>query len=161
MRNWFRDGFYVGLGLAFALSIYLTWLWGAEHQVRMHSDHLLRSLENKSWPTFATFIADDYQDQWGQDRALVQERTRDVFRYVRGIHIVPGYAMVETGNGKATWQAKITIEGDNSELAALLKERVNQLTTPFTLEWRKRTWKPWDWKLVRVTNSGLEIPAGF
>jgi hypothetical protein len=161
MRNWFRDGFYLGLGLALVLSIYLLRLWGAEHQVRLHSEHLIRAIENKSWPKFATFIADDYQDQWGQDHAQVLERTRDVFRYVRGIRLVPGYAMVQAGDGKATWQAKITLEGGDNELGAMIKERVNPLPTPFTFEWRKRSWKPWDWKLVRVSNPGLEIPAGF
>jgi hypothetical protein len=161
MRNWFRDGFYAGVGLALALSLYLMWLWGAEHQVRMHSNHILSAVESKSWPKFATFIADDYEDQWGQDHALVLERTRDVFRYVRAIRIVPGYAIVQTGDGHATWQAKITIEGGDNELTSMIKERVNPLTTPFLLEWRKRSWKPWDWKLVRVSNSGLEIPAGF
>ena len=161
MRNWFRDGFYVGLGLALVFSLYLMRLWGAEHQVQLHSDHLLRAVEDKNWSKFATFVGEDYQDQWGQDHALVLERTRDVFRYVRGIRLVPSNALVQAGGGQATWQAKITIEGDNSELAALMKERVNPLPTPFTLEWRNQSWKPWDWKLVRVSNAGLEIPAGF
>jgi hypothetical protein len=147
--------------VALALSIYLMWLWATEHQVRLHSNHLLAAIESKSWPKFADSLADDYQDQWGQDHALALDRTRNVFRYVRGIHIVPGYAIVQTGDGKATWQAKITVEGGDTELGALIKERVNPLTTPFTLEWRKQSWKPWDWKLVRVSNPGLEIPAGF
>lgn len=151
----------MGIGLALALCLYLMWLWRAEHQVRLHSNHLLSAIENKSWPRFGSFIADDYQDQWGQDHALVLERTREVFRYVRGVRIVPGYAMVQAVDGKATWRAEITIEGDNSELAALLRERVNRLSTPFTLEWRKRSWKPWDWELISVSNPGLEIPAGF
>lgn len=161
MAGWFRNGFYLGVALALALSLYLMWLWGAEHQVRLHSDHMLSVIESKSWPKFATFIADDYEDQWGQNHAIVLERTRDLFRYVRGVYLVPGYAIVQLDDGRATWQAKITVEGGADELAAFLKDRVNPLTTPFTLEWRQRSWKPWDWKLVRVSNSGLEIPAGF
>ena len=41
----------------------------------------------------------------------------------------------------------------------LLDERVNKLQTPFELEWYKFSGKPWDWKLVRVSNSAFEIPA--
>jgi hypothetical protein len=44
---------------------------------------------------------------------------------------------------------------------ALLKERVNSLATPFELVWRRVSAKPWDWKLVHVSNSTLEIPADF
>jgi hypothetical protein len=161
MRNWFRDSFYAGAGLAFVTGIFLMWLWSAEHQVRLHSDHFLAAIENKNWPKFATFIADDYHDQWNQDHAIVLQRTREVFRYLRGIRIVPHQVIVMTGGGKGTWQAKIILEGDESELAQLVKERVNPLTTPFVLEWRRVSGKPWDWKLVRVENAGLEIPAGF
>ena len=161
MRTWFREGFYVGAGLAMALGLYLTWLWGAEHQVRLHSTHLLAAMESKSWSKFATFVADDYQDQWGQDRAVVLQRTRALFQYLRGVRVAVGPALVQAGDGHGSWQARITIEDADQELIALLKERVNALPTPFTLEWRRLSGKPWDWRLVRVSNSGLEIPAGF
>ncbi|HEY2124994.1 MAG TPA: hypothetical protein VGG94_05975 [Chthoniobacterales bacterium] len=162
MQKWFRDGFYAGAGVALALGIYLLWLWGAEHQVRLHTDHLLSTMESRDWAKFAGFLADDYHDQWGQDHARVLERTRAVFGYLRGIRLVPGYAIVQAANGQGTWQASVTIEGDNGELATIVKERVNALATPFTLEWRRQSNKPWDWKLVRVSNPNLEIPAtGF
>jgi hypothetical protein len=161
MRILFRDAFWGAAGVGLALGIYLMWLWGAEHQVRLHTDHLLKAIETRNWSGFAAFIADDYHDQWGQDRETVLARTRGVFGYLRGIRIVPNLPIVQTGGGKATWQAKISIEGNENELAGLVKERVNSLTTPFTLEFRRISGKPWDWKLVRVSNPGLEIPAGF
>jgi hypothetical protein len=63
-------------------------------------------------------------------------------------------------NGAGFWRGKIEIESDDAELVAMVKERVNSLTTPFELQWRQVSRKPWDWKLVRVSNSELEIPAG-
>ena len=60
------------------------------------------------------------------------------------------------------WRSRIEIQGaENSELAYMVKERVNQLTSPFTLEWKQISAKPWDWKLVRVSNDTLEIPQGY
>jgi hypothetical protein len=41
----------------------------------------------------------------------------------------------------------------------VLDERINKLPTPFELEWRRFSGKPWDWKLERVINPGFEIPA--
>ena len=160
-RNWFRDGFYAGAAAALLLGIFLIWLWGAEHQIRQHTDNLLHAIEKKDWNGFAAFVSSDYQDQWGNDRALLLERTPEVFRYLRGIRMIPGVVIVQINGRKGTWQARITIEGDNSEVAALVKERVNSLTTPFTLEWQRVSAKPWDWKLVKVSNPGLEIPAGW
>ena len=61
----------------------------------------------------------------------------------------------------ATWIAKITVEGAEGEVMAEVKERVNSLATPFELEWRRVSAKPWDWKLTRVSNPDLQIPAGF
>ncbi len=48
---------------------------------------------------------------------------------------------------------------DGSADLELLDERVNKLPTPFELEWHHLSWKPWDWKLVRVSNASFEIPA--
>jgi hypothetical protein len=40
----------------------------------------------------------------------------------------------------------------------MIKERVNSIPAPFQLEWRRVSGKPWDWKLVRVSNAELVIP---
>jgi hypothetical protein len=36
---------------------------------------------------------------------------------------------------------------------------VNKLPSPFELEWRRLSGKPWDWKLVGVSNPACQIPA--
>lgn len=160
MRTWFREGFYGGLSIALLIALFLTWLWQPGHQVRRHSENLLHAIEKKDWTRFTGFIGSDYQDQWGNDRTLVLERTREVFRYLRKVRIDAVGANVQFDHGSAYWRAKITVDGDG-ELMTLLKERVNSLATPFQLEWRHVSAKPWNWKLVRVSNSDLEIPSEF
>ncbi len=44
-------------------------------------------------------------------------------------------------------------------MSAFVNERVNTLETPFELQWQQQSGKPWDWKLVAVTNAELELPA--
>ena len=161
MRDWFREGFYGGAAVALVLGIWLAWLWGPEHQVRLHSEHLLRALEQKSWGKFETFIAADYHDQWEQDHDLVLERSTTVFAYTYSLRLEPGPATIAMANGSGTWQARISVQPGQTELGTLIAERVNGLTTPFTLEWHKQSGKPWDWKLVRVSNEGLQLPSGF
>ena len=109
----------------------------------------------------ANFIGNDYTDQWGDDRPLLLERLREVFRYARSVQISVLDPNANVKSGRAVWRAKITIGGDSGEVMALIKERVNSLPAPFELEWRRVSGRPWDWKLLRVSNPSLEIPAGF
>ena len=159
--TWFRQGFYGGLGLALLIGLFLIWLWQPERQVRRHTENFLRTIEKRNWTGVADFIGNDYQDQWGDDRARLLERMREVLRYLRRIRIDAINATVRIGNQRGYWNAKITIDGDQGEVMALVKERVNSLATPFELEWRHQSAKPWDWKLVRVGNSALELPAAM
>ena len=137
----------------------MIWLWRPERQVRRHTENFLKTIEHKNWAAAADFIGSDYHDQWGDDRARVLERMRSGFRYVRGVRINAFNPSVRIENRRAIWSGKIMIDGDEGEGMALLKERVNSLVTPFELEWRRLSARPWDWKLVRVSNSALEIPA--
>jgi hypothetical protein len=159
--GWFREGFYVGLTGALLIALFLLWLWRPERQVRYHSEHLLRAIEHKSWSAVAEFIAPDYRDQWSNDRPRLLERTREVLRYLRGLRVEASNVVIKIDNRRGDWIANIKIDGQPDEPMAAVKEQVNSLPTPFELEWRRVSKKPWDWKLVRVSNPTLQLPAEF
>jgi hypothetical protein len=154
-----RTGFYTGLGLALLLGIYLRWLWQPERQVRRHTEHLFQSVEKRRWSRLSELIAPDFSDQWGDDRARLLERTREVLRYVRVVQFSASNISVQTQQRRALWTGKIMIQGDAGEITAEIKSRVNSVATPFQLEWRRRSTKPWDWKLARGSNPSLQVPA--
>jgi len=161
VSGWFGRWFYTGVSVALLAGVFLIWLWQPERQVRYHSEHLLRAIENKNWARVGDFIAPDYQDQWGNSRALLLERTREVLRYLRGLRIESSDVNLRIESARGVWIANIKINADASELAAMVKEQVNALPAPFELEWRRGSNKPWDWKLVRVANASLQLPPGF
>jgi len=107
----------------------------------------------------ADLIGNDYQDQWADDRARVLERMREGFRWVRGSRIISSNPNVQMEAGRGVWIGKITVYSSDDGVMELLDERVNKLPMPFKLEWIQLSGKPWDWKLVRVSNSAFEIPA--
>ena len=154
-----RGAFIGGLVVTICIGLYLIWLWGAAHQARLHTENFFHAVEHRDWETVADFIGSDYQDQWGDDRARVLERMREGFRWVRGARIIGYDPIVTVKTRRAVWAGKITIYSSDDGVMELLDERVNKLQTPFELEWYRFSGKPWDWKLVRVSNSAFEIPA--
>ena len=140
--------------------MFLIRLWQPERQINLHTENLFRKIEQKNWTAVSDFIGADYSDEWADDRAILLTRTREVSCYLRNVRIavVDPNLTVEQDHG--IWRGKVTINGDGGEAMALAKERVNSLPAPFELEWRQIICKPWDWKLVRARNPGLEVAPG-
>ena len=105
------------------------------------------------------FIGEDYRDQWDHNRARLLERLREGFRWVRGSTITAPDALVDVETSRAIWIGKINVYSSDDGVMQLLDERVNRLPAPFELEWHHVSAKPWDWKLVRVSNPAFQIPA--
>lgn len=154
----FRNAFCAGLLLAALTGVYLSQLWPAEKQVRLHSEHFLHAIEQKDWTGVGAFVDADYKDQWGQDRPAVAARLGNALRYVQNLQIHHDESAIRVEGNAGTWRGRISLEAEPSELSAIVKERVNTLGSPFELRWREASGKPWDWKLVGVTNSELELP---
>jgi hypothetical protein len=148
-----------GLAVAVFVGVYLLWLWRAEHQVRLHTENFFHAIENRNWEAVAGFVGNDYQDQWGDDKARLLERMREGFRWVPGSRILASNPAVQVELRHAIWTGRITVYSSDDGVMEALDRRVNNLLTPFELEWHRLSGKPWDWKLVRVSNSAFEIPA--
>jgi hypothetical protein len=54
---------------------------------------------------------------------------------------------------------KIVVKGIGGALGMYARDEVNRLKEPFTMRWRKRGWKPWDWELTRIEHPELRVPA--
>jgi hypothetical protein len=153
----FRNGFYAGLVLAAFWGIYLFRLWQPERQIELHNLHLLQQIEKHKWKAVGEFIGEAYQDRWGNDRARLLERLPQVFGALGKTRIESSAVVIRREEGHGYWTAKIAIKG-TGELADFIQSRVNSLESPFEFEWKRGATWPWDWKLVAVRNSALEIP---
>ncbi len=159
MDSTFRNWFYAGGLFALALGLWLAHLWSSENQVRLHSQHLIAQVEKWNWAAIGDFITADYHDDWNDDRALLLARLRIALRPFSSLTITAETPQVRVEEPLAMWSAKIRIAGSGAEITPEMVERINRLTTPFELRWRKESWRPWDWKLVQVRNQSLDLPA--
>ena len=147
---------------AIILGLYLFQLWKPERQLQLHSAHLIAALEENDRSAILDFLDPSYGDQWGHDRATLVARLQAVLPYAPHLRIEARRIIVRDSAGAGEWSARIRVEADANEVTALIKERINPLEEPFLLQWRRVSWKPWDWKLVRVTNEALQLPTnGF
>jgi hypothetical protein len=144
--------------VAILLGLWLTHLWSAEKQVQLHSEHFLRQIENRNTDGAGSFVAANYHDDWGNDRALFLTRLRFVLNSVSRLTTQTDEPEITTASD-ATWKARIRINAAGTELAFEINRRINGLTTPFEFQWRRESWKPWDWKLVGIRNPSLQIPT--
>ncbi len=155
----FKNGFFAGLFLAGIIATWLFQLWQPERQVALHSENLLLALQAKSWTSIEAAVAADYEDDWGHDRALALSRLRQVLSYSRNVRLQVSDAVVRQVGEQRYWRARIRFEADSDEVTDLVRARVNAVEEPFELHWRQQSWKPWDWKLIRVSNPALEVPS--
>ena len=158
LRMSFRNGFIAGALLALGIGAWLFLLWQPEHQVALHSEHLMRAIEAKKWSRIEAAVAVYYQDQWRHDRALALARLRQVLSFSRNPRLAVSGPAVRVTERDGYWRAHIRFEADPNEVTDLIRSRVNALDQPFELHWRRQSWKPWDWKLASVSNPALEVP---
>jgi hypothetical protein len=152
----FRYGFYAGVIVAVIWGLYLFRLWQPQRQIDLHNRHLFEQIEQHDWKAVANFIAETYQDRWGNDRKTLLERLPQVFRALGKTRIESSAVAVRAEDGRGFWTAKVTVRG-TGEYAAYIQSRVNSLEAPFEFEWQRGATWPWDWKLVAVRNPALEI----
>jgi hypothetical protein len=151
--------------LAFAAAIVLAcwsaWLWQPERQVRLHHGNFLKAVERRSWSRMRNFLADNYSDRWGHDKEIVMQGVSSVFRQFIFVTVEHAERSIELGAGDATVRSMVKISGNGGALAQFAMTKVNKLSEPFEFEWRKQSWKPWDWQLVRVDHPSMEVERGL
>jgi hypothetical protein len=142
-----------------ALAVFLIVLWSPERQARLHQEHLLGAVSDKNWARVASFIAEDYSDRWGHDKTFVLQATREVFAQFFALELSMQDPVLSVRDGAGEVSARLIAKGSGGPFAQMAIDRLQSLPEPFTFRWQKRSWKPWDWALVRVDHPTLEIPS--
>jgi hypothetical protein len=115
------------------------------------------AVENKDWRKMAGLMADDYSDRWGHDKATIIDHTKQAFAQFFILTVESLELHVEEADAIGTARVHVAIKGRGGPLADFVMSRVAELKEPFSFTWRQASWKPWDWKLVRVDQPELEI----
>lgn len=120
-------------------------------------DCLIRAVEKRDWKKVREIMADDYQDGWGQDREQAVASASQVLGQFLVLGVTIDRRSVEREGGRATISARLRLEGRGSPLAEIVLQGTNALQDDFQFAWRRKSWKPWDWKLVSVNQPEIEF----
>ncbi len=144
--------------LAFvAWVLYCLWLWQPERQVRKHHEHFIKAAENRNWRRVDAFVGPRYSDRWGHDKAFLLRESREILRQFFALSIESPVESCEVISDTATVSAKLKMAGTGTAIAEYAKNQVNALREPFVFEWKRQSWKPWDWALTRADHPQLQL----
>jgi len=155
MKNQATQAF-LGLFLVIAL-LRCLWLWQPQRQVILHQDHLLDAAQERNWKRFDSFIAPNYSDRWGHDKAFLVRESSEVLRQFFGLTIQRQRIECRLNGNTAIVLDRLKLDGKGTALATMATSAVNDLHEPFTFEWKRQSWKPWDWALVSADQPELNL----
>ena len=148
------------LAALLGLALYAAWLWRPERQVRLHTAHLLKAVEGRQWKKVDSFVADNYSDRWSHDKGFVLRASTEVFGQFLFLSIQGQTLQCDISGSTGLTRDTIKITGSGGPVAQIVMETVNRIRAPFVFTWERKSWKPWDWRLIRIDQPELEIPPG-
>lgn len=119
-------------------------------------ERLLKAAGDRNWDRVRSLMADDYRDSWGQDREQAVAKASEVLASFLVLEILSEDTAVEREGREATVSAKLRLRGRGNAFGEMIIEHANSLPSQFQFAWRQKSWKPWDWKLVSVSQPELD-----
>ena len=147
--------------LAATISLWLAWRWQPDVAARHRFEALLRATEDRDFDDLEELFDPAYADRWGMDRTTVLREGREVLRQFFALSIAPDPAppAVRPGAGprERVIETRLRIDGTGTPIAELAKSEVNRIDTAWVFTLRRADWKPWNWRLVRLDNPGIDL----
>lgn len=137
-------------------------LWGAVEfssgrQVERAFARFIHAAENRDWKKVKSLMAEDYRDQWDLDRDKAVSLAAEAFQQFLVLEIVVESSSAQRQGREASVEAKLRLAGRATAVGEMVLQRANSLENDFRFAWQQKSWKPWDWKLVSVSQNEIEI----
>lgn len=126
-----------------------------ERQIEKKQATLIRGIEQRKRSKVEKLIADNYSDRWGFDKSDAVTAFLDIGSQFVMLGITEIDPEHKIADDTATVTTHLKIDGTGSPVANLVIRRNNQLKTPYVFEWKKQSWWPGSWRLVKVDNEDL------
>jgi hypothetical protein len=146
-----------GIGIT-VLLYHNLFVWPAEIQVREKQTAFLDAIEEGDNAAWDNLLSEQYRDQWDFNKVNALISLQDIRSQFMAINISWTLTSEIIESSDATLTGSMKMEATGIYLPSdIVTSRVNRLETPFIFTWKKESWLPWSWKLIRIENSGLDL----
>lgn len=147
--------------LLVAVLSWIVWLMLPGVQLERRFDQFIAAASNRNWKKVSALMADDYRDAWANGREQAVRDASEVLRHFVVLQITAEDPQFDRQDRQATVTARLHFDGRGTPIGESIKDYVNNLQQDFQFAWERKSWKPWDWKLVTINQpeiDSLEMP---
>lgn len=137
-------------------SIRFLFFQSPEEQLQRAQAKLIHAVEKRDWSTINGMMADEYMDDFGFDRATALQTAKDLLSGYFTLTLITETTWNRGTNEIGVVKMKIKVEGNGTQVAQMVTDRVNATKEPWVFHWLKKGRWPWNWKLVQVQNEHVK-----
>ena len=147
----------VGGVLVLCVAAWCMRLWQPERQIRLHQRHLLDAAGRRDWAKLNRLMDDNFRTAGGLDKGLALKAMAEVLQPFLTLEITGSETGMKEEERTARVLEILRIDGMGSGFSDSVKTAVNQSSEPFEFTWQRKSWKPWDWRLVGARHSLIAL----
>ncbi len=143
--------------LALIISYAAWWLFlrSPERQIAAAQANFLAALEGHQWDRAQEMLATDFASSSGHTRETVMPDLKQALGNFITLDIQATTQAIQASNDLGLATQKIRLIGLGDGIAIAVRDRANQIQTPWLFHWRKVGAWPWNWQLTQVHNDGF------
>ncbi len=139
----------------------IAFRWTSERQLRSKQEALITAIEDGSWRRCEKHISSDYADRWGWTREDLGKAIKDVRSQFMVLSLDFQAPTWDIAGDTATVRGRVKVSGTGIGIGNAIIREANRLEAPGIFTWKKESWLPWDWKLVRLDHADLDVPSSY
>ncbi|MBL9133798.1 MAG: hypothetical protein JNG86_21485 [Verrucomicrobiaceae bacterium] len=143
---------------ALAYGVWWLCLRSPERQIEAAQMDFLEALEGHDWQDVEAMLAPDFIAVSGHNRGNVMPDLQRALGGFVTLSIETKPVHIQAAKDLGIISQTLRLTGLGSTLAIAVRERANQITTPWLFHWRKTGSWPWNWQLTQVHND-TPLPA--
>lgn len=143
--------------LLFAFLVgWIAWQLRPSRVVAQRQAALIEGIEKRSSARIARLVSEEYSDRWGFSRNDAVEAVLDVGSQFFTLVIRSTDQVTTINEESGVVQVRLELSGKPvGPIGNEATRRLNQLEGPFEFTWKKETFLPTSWKLVKIDHPGL------
>jgi hypothetical protein len=144
-----------------SVGAFLAFRWQPDRQLVRRWDGFLDAFSTRRWNAVDAYLSPEYLDSWGHTRQDLQARATHALREFTHLEVRVESVSIHRTGLSATIEAVVRVRGSGSYAAENTRRAVNGVFSTTEFNWKRHSWRPWDWRLVWAGNPEIDLPQAY